>query len=94
VTPNTLTETSNLLRQIGDPARQELTEALRSFIQSRQELGIASVEAARRLEYAKLGLTDAVLLEIAGLKRQGLLPTLLTADLDLAVAAELHGYSV
>jgi predicted nucleic acid-binding protein len=80
--PNVLTETSNLLRQIGEPIRSELTQVLAKIIQRVDETIIPSRAAVARTEYARLGLTDAVMLEAA---RSG--GVILTADADLYVAA-------
>jgi hypothetical protein len=55
---------------------------------------VPSSAAVSRPEFIRLGLTDAALLEFASIKTDGLPPTLLTADLDLAVEAEMKGYSV
>lgn len=40
-----------------------------------------------------LGLTDAVLLELSSIEAESR-PTLLTVDLDLAIAAEMQNYPV
>ena len=63
VTPNILTETSNLLGQHGEPERSYFLEALRSVIQDTEEVLVSSELAASNTEFIRLGLTDAVLLE-------------------------------
>lgn len=63
VTPNILTETSNLLGQHGEPERSYFFEALRSVIQDTEEVVIVSQSAASNTEFIRLGLTDAALLE-------------------------------
>ena len=63
VTPNILTETSNLLGQHGEPERSYFLEALRSVIQDTEEVFVSSESAASNAEFIRLGLTDAVLLE-------------------------------
>lgn len=78
VTPNTLTEASNLLAQHGEPERSSLLDHLRHLIHESKEIVIASERASDRSEYKRLGLTDAVLLE-------AITPDipLLTTDLEL-----------
>jgi len=81
VTPNTLTETSNLLSQHREPERSKLLDGLRCLIESSQEVVVASVDAARGEVFGRLGLTDAVLAEEASAETP-----LLTVDLDLYLA--------
>lgn len=83
VTPNTLTEASNLLSQHGEPERSRLLEGLRRLIETNEEVVVASATAARNREFERLGLTDAVLLESVSAKTP-----LLTVDLALYRAAE------
>ena len=82
VTPNTLTETSNLLGQHADPERSLFFDKLRLLIQRNQEVVVASAEASRNNAFGQLGLTDAALLEAISAERQ-----LLTVDLDLYLTA-------
>ena len=79
VTPNTLTEVSNLLegRQDGRFLRQ-----LKELIEVSEEIIVASSTASNSRAYEQLGLSDAVLLEIASAQRP-----LVTTDLDLYNAA-------
>ena len=86
VTPNTLTEASNLLGQHGEPQRSRLLLKLRELIERNPETVIASADAARRDEFPRLGLTDAALLEVVSADAP-----LLTVDLDLYVAALASG---
>lgn len=65
VTPNTLTETSNLLSQHREPERSRLLWRLRAVIQDSREITVASSVAADNPAFARLGLTDAALLEVA-----------------------------
>ncbi|MDQ0467984.1 hypothetical protein [Labrys wisconsinensis] len=81
-TPNVLSETSNLLRQIDDPIRTEISKAFKNIIHRATEEIVESRIAVARSEFVRLGLTDSVLLEAAS---KGL--TILTADLDLYLAA-------
>ncbi|MDE0330783.1 MAG: PIN domain-containing protein [Nitrospinae bacterium] len=82
VTPNTLTETSNLLAQHGEPERSRFFEQLRSTIEESREIHVVSEVASQNREFRRLGLTDAALLEVATLETP-----LLTVDLDLYLAA-------
>ncbi len=82
VTPNTLTEASNLLRQHGEPERSRLAEALRDLIERGEEIVVASAVASRNQSFTRLGLADAVLLEAVTPETP-----LVTVDLDLYLAA-------
>ena len=86
VTPNTLTEASNLLGQHREPQRSRLLLKLRALIEQSPETVVASVDAARRDEFPRLGLADAALLEIVSADAP-----LLTVDLDLYRAALASG---
>ena len=65
VTPNTLTEASNLLGQHRDPQRSRLYGRLRWLIEESKEIIVRSADAASNGAYGRLGLTDAALLEVA-----------------------------
>ena len=82
VTPNTLTETSNLLAQHGDPERSRFFDRLRSVIQESEEIVVASVDASSNEAFGRLGLTDAALLEVITKETP-----LITVDLKLYLAA-------
>ena len=82
VTPNTLTETSNLLAQHGEPERSQFLDKLRSVIEESKEIHVVSEVATRNNAFRRLGLTDAALLEVATVETP-----LLTVDLDLYRAA-------
>ena len=86
VTPNTLTEASNLLGQHGEPERSQLLLTLRALVERSPETVVASVDAARHAAFPRLGLTDAALLEVVSAGAP-----LLTVDLDLYVAALASG---
>jgi len=81
VTPNVLTEASNLLRQIGEPLCSQLTGDLGLLVRRVDEEYIASGVAAQNDHYVRLGLTDSVLIECA---RHDL--PLLTTDFHLYMA--------
>lgn len=91
VTPNTLTEASNLLAQHQEPERSQFFETLRILIENSTEIVVASVEASRTSAFPRLGLTDAALLEVVSPETP-----LLTVDLDLyhAVAKRDHRAAV
>ena len=82
VTPNTLTETSNLLAQHRDPERSRFFDRLRFIIQESEEIVVASAVAASNRAFQRLGLTDAALLEMVTAETP-----LVTVDLDLYLAA-------
>ena len=82
VTPNTLTETSNLLAQHRDPERSRFFDRLRFIIQESEEVVVASAVAASNRAFQRLGLADAALLEMVTAETP-----LITVDLDLYLAA-------
>ena len=83
ICPNVASETSNLLRQIGEPARSRIGHVFAEIIARIEESYVPSVDAASLPEHLRLGITDSVLLLLAETNA-----TLLTADLDLYLAAE------
>lgn len=84
VTPNAMSEASNLARHIGEPARGEVAMVLARIAETSKEFYVTSASAVARNEYRYLGLTDAAILEIDDVH-------LLTDDLDLLVAALSQG---
>ena len=88
VTPNTLTETSNLLGYIDEPARTQVFETFRTVIISATEEYVESKIACDAQEFVRLGITDSVLLHLASESR-----SLLTTDLDLYLSALSKGLS-
>lgn len=89
VTPNTLTEASNLAAQIREPARSAILETFRRFLQlpTSDEQYIESRKASAEEMFIRLGLTDSVLLDVSSATAT----VLLTADLDLYLAAKSAG---
>lgn len=85
--PNVWSETSNLVRYAPMGIRAAVSRTLASLIETVTENYVESREASKRSEFSALGLTDSVLLYLA--ERGG---TLLTADLDLYLAAQRAGY--
>lgn len=87
VTPNTLTEASNLLKSRSDRrSDRRFLDRLRLVIDRSEEVVVASAEAARNAAFPRLGLTDAALLEAVSEERP-----LITTDLDLYIAALSKG---
>ena len=83
VTPNTLTEASNLLRQHAEPERSEILSTFRTLIKEKsKETVIASANAVDHVKFLRLGLTDVALLSQASLTTP-----LITVDLDLYLEA-------
>ena len=82
VTPNTLTEASNLLTP-----HPLFAAKLRDLIDGSTEETVGSADAAGSAAFPRLGLTDAVLLELASPARP-----LITVDLDLYLAAQADGH--
>ncbi len=82
VTPNTLTEASNLLAQHAEPERSLFLENLRILIEGSRENLVESMRASSNQAFIRLGLTDAALLEVISEDI-----SLLTVDLDLYLAA-------
>ena len=89
VTPNTLTETSNLLAQHGEPERSRFFDRLRFIIQESEEVVIASAAASSNSAFKRLGLTDAALIKAVSPETP-----LVTVDLDLYLAANASGQEV
>ena len=86
LTPNTLTEASNLLAQHPNPERSRFFAVLRRIIGKNEEIVVASKTASRNNAFVRLGLTDAALLEVISAETP-----LVTVDLDLFVAAFAKG---
>jgi hypothetical protein len=84
--PNISTETSNLARQTNEPDRTKIANCLSTLIQKSEEKYIESAAAVTRLEYGRLGLTDAAIVEQLSDDC-----ALLTTDLDLYLACEAAG---
>jgi predicted nucleic acid-binding protein len=80
--PNILTETSNLLSKFKGELGLQLRDWIKNLAAMHQEHYVTSKEATNDQSYAKLGLTDAVLLALSKSD-----VTLITADLDLYLAA-------
>ncbi len=87
VTPNILTETSNWVKMIAEPARSHVAATFQLFIGVFQEQYVTSSEAALDAEFSRFWLTDSgVLRELIN----GHL--LLTSDFHLYAAALQRGF--
>ena len=86
VTPHTLAETSNLLGQHDEPERGDLLLMLRDMIHRSKEIVISGSEAADNPHFARLGLTDAGLLNRASRER----PILTTDAVLYDIAIRMH----
>jgi hypothetical protein len=86
VTPNTLTETSNLAAYIAEPARSSIFSILKTVIQNTDEIYLRSSEAANSPDFIRVGLTDSTLMEV--ISKDG---ELLTTDLNLYLLAISKG---
>jgi hypothetical protein len=82
VTPNTLTETSNLLGLHREPERSRFFNQLRRVIDTTVEIVVPSSDAARNSAFTRLGLTDGALLELATSETP-----VVTTDVGLYLAA-------
>lgn len=82
VTPNTLTEASNLLAQHENPERMRLLAGLRVLIEESEEVVVRSARASASEDYLRLGLTDAALLDAVTTDTP-----VVTADIELYRAA-------
>jgi hypothetical protein len=88
VTPNILTETSNLIGQIGEPDQSQIFYVFKKLIsgQGLHEFFISSDRAAAESNFVRLGLTDAAILAILDDAH-----TLLTDDVQLYLSASKQG---
>lgn len=82
VTPHILTETSNLVSQIGEPSMSLLRKTLLGLFKDQNEEYQPSIDIAKHTSFVRLGLTDCAILNVI----QSKLP-LITADLDLYLMA-------
>lgn len=91
VTPNTLTETSNFIDHMADPARSRIYDTLRQLLRlpETKEICVSSASAVEQSELPRLGLTDCVLLDVCS---TGIL--LVTVDIHLYLAALNRGEKV
>lgn len=81
VTPNVLTEASNLLAQHAEPERSRFFNKFGTLIGETEENIVDSKKAVQNNQFIRLGLTDAALLEVVSKSNP-----LITVDLDLYLA--------
>jgi len=86
VTPHILTETSNLLGQLGDPLRANCRATLAQMVPLWQEHHTSASMLVQEAVYLRLGLTDSAVVQLA---RDNV--TVLTDDLDLYRATTAEG---
>lgn len=87
VTPNVLTEASNLLAQVAQPARGAVLQKLADLLaRDTREDYVPSREASVEEDFLRLGLTDSVVIREAGV-----VDCVLTDDLNLYLALVSHG---
>jgi rRNA-processing protein FCF1 len=89
VTPNVLTEVSNLLGYTDERTRQALLAWLGAQVSALDECFVPSREAVEDAEFSRLGLTDATILSCP---TQDL--TVLTDDVHLYLALQRRGVEV
>lgn len=89
ITPNTLTETSNLLGHMAEPARTQLFKTFRALIETGTEVYYESRKAVNSPAFLRLGLTDSVLSNLCNEH-----VSLVTADFDLYQATLASGGTV
>jgi len=89
VTPNVLTEVSNLLGQTDEKARWALLAWLGSRVPALDEHYVPSHQAVEAPEFSRLGLADASILSCS---TQGM--TVLTDDVHLYLALQRRGVEV
>ena len=82
VTPHIITETCNLISQIGDPAKSLVRKTLASLLDTLKEEFQPSVEVAKHNSFLRLGLTDCAILDLIQKETP-----FVTADLGLYLAA-------
>lgn len=88
-TAHILTETSNLLRQIGNPMRSEIMEVFRQFVHRSRELRVDGATASNAPIFIRLGLTDAAIVSLDADE-----VAILTVDHNLHIAASHAGFDV
>lgn len=90
VTPNILTEASNLLESRSD---QRYLNMLKKVVQSSEEIVVASATAMQSRSFSRLGLTDAVLLDVVSKKSRCSRSTLISLSLHRKRKMAAHSTS-
>lgn len=86
--PNVMTEASNLVRHAPSHIGDAASAVLAGIARDHAETYVPTIKAAAHPAYRRLGVTDAVLLTLTASGG-----TLLTADLDLYLAALQAGHA-
>jgi len=89
VTPNTVTEVSNLAGSFSGDARKHCFRVFAATILASEELIVPSGDAAQHFTFEKLGITDAAMFSVAGNP-----PLVLTADFPLSQSLAASGLPV
>jgi hypothetical protein len=89
ITPNIMTETDNLVRQMPSNEYPAVANVMHYLIVSTFEVVVPSLSAARAESYAKLGLTDAAIISLAAAKT-----LILTNEFPLADRIARLGFDV
>lgn len=89
VTPNILSETSNLIRQFSEPGRGQIIEFFKFFVENVCEIYAESALVIENKLFNRLGLTDASILSV-----QEKDTIILTDDLNLYLASDALGKTV
>lgn len=92
--PHIVAETSNLVRQIGEPRKTEIQRVFARFVSQNYEVPVVSVDGLARGGSVDLGVTDGVLLHLCSVTIGERRPTLLTIDGPLTDRAASLGYDV
>lgn len=93
--PHVAAEVSNLIDfSSNQKMKSDIFHTFSTFIRQQNETSVTSFDALNRQEFINLGLTDAALLLLSEMQHQGKKAHLITADLELAIAAEMAGYDV
>ncbi|WGD31675.1 hypothetical protein AncyloWKF20_07605 [Ancylobacter sp. WKF20] len=88
LTPNVVSETSNLIRMTSEPRSSEIANRFEVLIKNTPEVYISSASASSRREHARLGITDCGLIELSA---EG--AHILTTDYDLFHAVSACGFT-
>lgn len=89
VTPNTVTEVSNLAGSFSGDARKHCFRSFAATILASEELIVPSADAAQHFAFEKLGITDAAIFSVAGNP-----PLVLTTDFPLSQSLAASGLPV
>jgi len=92
--PHVLAEVSSLSRQIKNPYRTMIQNNFRKFVELNGELSLPSIDAVRRNEFLRLGITDSAILNALDVLNTQSDCVLFTVDGDLAIEAEMLGHHV